>query len=103
MEHSNCQLESFTVMQRKTKVCYHSVNILRVLYIYTTGIQISQDAHFYARTAKFNEVFNNEGKSLVIQFSVKHEQKIDCGGGYVKASNRCVLGCYKLVVVTLFL
>lgn len=31
-------------------------------------------------------MFNNEGKSLVVQFSVKHEQKIDCGGGYVKAS-----------------
>lgn len=34
-------------------------------------------------SAKFDE-FSNEGKTLVIQFSVKHEQKIDCGGGYVK-------------------
>jgi len=50
------------------------------------GMQTSQDAKFYARTAKFDEVFNNEGKSFVVQFSVKHEQKIDCGGGYVKAS-----------------
>ena len=23
-------------------------------------------------------------KTLVVQFTVKHEQKIDCGGGYVK-------------------
>ncbi|KAG5848030.1 hypothetical protein ANANG_G00132520 [Anguilla anguilla] len=30
------------------------------------------------------EPFSNEGKPLVIQFTVKHEQKIDCGGGYVK-------------------
>lgn len=28
--------------------------------------------------------FSNEGKPVVIQFTVKHEQKIDCGGGYVK-------------------
>ena len=30
------------------------------------------------------EPFSNEGKPLVVQFTVKHEQKIDCGGGYVK-------------------
>jgi calreticulin len=47
------------------------------------GIQTSQDARFYALSAKFDK-FSNEGKPLVIQFTVKHEQKIDCGGGYVK-------------------
>jgi len=47
------------------------------------GLQTSQDARFYAVSAKFDK-FSNEGKTLVIQFSVKHEQKIDCGGGYVK-------------------
>jgi calreticulin len=47
------------------------------------GIQTSQDAKFYAVSASFDE-FSNEGKDLVIQFSVKHEQNIDCGGGYVK-------------------
>ena len=47
------------------------------------GIQTSQDAKFYALSAKFDS-FSNEGKDLVIQFTVKHEQKIDCGGGYVK-------------------
>lgn len=50
-------------------------------------MQTSQDAKFYARTAKFEEKFDNEGKTFVVQFSVKHEQKIDCGGGYVKV--RC--------------
>ena len=48
------------------------------------GIQTSQDARFYGLSAKFAKPFSNEGQSLVIQFSVKHEQKIDCGGGYVK-------------------
>merc|ERR1711963_1457 len=47
------------------------------------GIQTSQDARFYGLSAKFDK-FSNEGKDLVIQFTVKHEQNIDCGGGYVK-------------------
>jgi len=47
------------------------------------GLQTSQDAKFYAISKKI-PTFNNEGKDLVFQFSVKHEQKIDCGGGYWK-------------------
>ena len=49
----------------------------------STGIQTSQDARFYGLSAKFDK-FSNEDKDLVIQFTVKHEQNIDCGGGYVK-------------------
>merc|ERR1712010_417621 len=52
------------------------------------GMQSSQDAKFYAISAKTKE-FSNEGKTLVIQFTVKHEQGIDCGGGYLK------LGAYE--------
>ncbi|EDO48109.1 predicted protein, partial [Nematostella vectensis] len=48
------------------------------------GIQTSEDAKFYGISAKFEKPFTNEGKTLVIQFSVKHEQNIDCGGGYAK-------------------
>merc|ERR1719506_3296825 len=47
------------------------------------GLQTSQDAKFYAISAKTKE-FSNEGKTLVIQYSVKFEQDIDCGGGYLK-------------------
>lgn len=47
------------------------------------GIQTAQDAKFYGISAKFDK-FSNENKPLVIQFQVKHEQKIDCGGGYIK-------------------
>lgn len=47
------------------------------------GIQTSQDAKFYSLAAKFPK-FSNKGKTVVIQFTVKHEQNIDCGGGYVK-------------------
>merc|ERR1719457_102220 len=48
------------------------------------GMQTSQDAKFYQISAKLEEPFSNEGKTLVLQFSVKHEQSIDCGGGYIK-------------------
>lgn len=47
------------------------------------GIKTTQDAKFYALSANF-ESFSNKGITMVIQFTVKHEQKIDCGGGYVK-------------------
>ncbi|KAK6143866.1 hypothetical protein DH2020_024214 [Rehmannia glutinosa] len=47
------------------------------------GIQTSQDYRFYAISAEFPE-FSNKDKTLVFQFSVKHEQKLDCGGGYMK-------------------
>lgn len=47
------------------------------------GLQTSQDARFYAASSRFDD-FSNQGKTLVIQFTVKHEQEIDCGGGYIK-------------------
>ena len=46
-------------------------------------MKTTQDAKFYATSASFDK-FSNEDKTLVVQFTVKHEQKIDCGGGYVK-------------------
>jgi len=47
------------------------------------GLKTLNDARFYDISA-VHEEFSNKGKTLVIQFSVKHEQNIDCGGGYVK-------------------
>ncbi|XP_004302244.1 PREDICTED: calreticulin [Fragaria vesca subsp. vesca] len=47
------------------------------------GIQTSEDYRFYAISAEFPE-FSNKDNTLVFQFSVKHEQKLDCGGGYIK-------------------
>jgi calreticulin len=48
------------------------------------GLRTPDDARFYIASSKLAEPFNNEGKDLVVQFNVKHEQKIDCGGGYLK-------------------
>merc|ERR1719265_2128843 len=50
---------------------------------YLYGLQTSQDAKFYGISTT-NKEFSNDGKTLVIQFSVKHEQDIDCGGAYLK-------------------
>ncbi|KAJ6799988.1 calreticulin-like [Iris pallida] len=47
------------------------------------GIQTYPDYRFFAISAQFPE-FSNKDKTLVFQFSVKHEQKLDCGGGYMK-------------------
>jgi len=47
------------------------------------GLQTTEDARFYQISAKFPE-FSNKGKDLILQYSIKHEQNIDCGGGYIK-------------------
>jgi len=47
------------------------------------GLKTTQDARFYHYSSDVPE-FSNKGKDLVISFSVKHEQGIDCGGGYLK-------------------
>lgn len=47
------------------------------------GLKTMQDAKFYAISKEMPE-FDNDGKTLVFQFSVKHEQKMDCGGAYMK-------------------
>jgi len=48
------------------------------------GIMTGPDARFFAVSAPLDEVFDNKDKDLVLQFSVKHQQSIDCGGGYIK-------------------
>lgn len=48
------------------------------------GIQTSEDARFYGISAKMDKTFTSAGKDLVIQYSVKHEQNLDCGGAYIK-------------------
>lgn len=48
------------------------------------GIQTSEDARFYGISSKLSEPFTNQNTDLVLQFSVKHEQKLDCGGAYIK-------------------
>lgn len=49
------------------------------------GLKTMENARFYAVSTEFSTpVESTEDKTLVVQFSAKHEQKIDCGGGYLK-------------------
>lgn len=48
------------------------------------GVQTSQDARFYGMSAPLSKPFVSGDKPLVIQYSVKNEQKLDCGGAYIK-------------------
>jgi len=50
-----------------------------------SGVQTSQDARFYKYSAKFAP-FNNKDKTFVLQYTVKHEQDLDCGGSYIKVA-----------------
>jgi hypothetical protein len=47
------------------------------------GIQTSNDAKHFAISAKIPE-FSNKNRTLVFQYSIKFEQEIECGGGYMK-------------------
>jgi len=48
------------------------------------GIQTSEDARFYGISAKLDKPFVSGDKPLVLQYTVKHEQNLDCGGAYLK-------------------
>ncbi|KIZ03137.1 Calreticulin Flags: Precursor [Monoraphidium neglectum] len=48
------------------------------------GIKTGPDSKFFAISSELKKPFTNDKKDLVVQFSVKHEQDIDCGGGYIK-------------------
>ncbi|KAF1789488.1 Calreticulin/calnexin, conserved site [Phytophthora cactorum] len=43
------------------------------------GIKTSEDARFYALSAKFDKPLDNKGKDLYLSYLVQHEQKLDCG------------------------
>jgi len=47
------------------------------------GLKTVTDYRWYDISAK-TPSFNNKGKTLVLQYTVKHEQSLDCGGGYIK-------------------
>jgi len=50
------------------------------------GIATTKDFHYHCISSKLAKPFSSKGKTLVLQFSVKHEKQEGsfCGGGYVK-------------------
>lgn len=49
------------------------------------GVQTSEDYMSRSLSAEFSEF--NKNKTLIFQFFVKHEQKLDSGGGHMKLLN----------------
>jgi len=47
------------------------------------GIQTAEDSKFFGVSATFDS-FSNENKELIVQYQVKYEKDIECGGGYLK-------------------
>merc|ERR1719409_2573406 len=48
-----------------------------------TGLYTSEDSKFFGISAAF-PTFSNEGKKLIIQYQLKYDKDIECGGGYLK-------------------
>lgn len=48
------------------------------------GIMTSEDARFYGISSKIQTPINTNGKNFVVQFSVKYDKAVDCGGAYIK-------------------
>ena len=48
------------------------------------GVMLSQGMKFYAFGAKFDKVWNPRGKDLVIQYELKLDETLVCGGAYIK-------------------
>jgi len=48
------------------------------------GLRTTEDAKFYRISRVFDKPLNNKDENLCVQFTVAHEQNIDCGGGYIK-------------------
>jgi len=48
-----------------------------------TGIQTAEDSRFFGISSSFDK-FTNEGKDMIVQYQVKYEKDVECGGGYLK-------------------
>ncbi|CAH8657644.1 unnamed protein product [Schistosoma rodhaini] len=48
------------------------------------GLKTTQDARFYGIARKISEPFSNRDKTMVLQFTVKFDKTVSCGGAYIK-------------------
>lgn len=48
------------------------------------GIMTPENYRFYAISSKFDQTFDNTGKDLILQFTIKYSRGVDCAGGYIK-------------------
>jgi calreticulin len=48
------------------------------------GIKTGVDARHYSISAPLGSEISNLGQDLVVSFTVRHDQNLDCGGAYIK-------------------
>ncbi|CAH8631002.1 unnamed protein product [Schistosoma guineensis] len=48
------------------------------------GLKTTQDARFYGIARKISQPFSNRDKTMVLQFTVKFDKTVSCGGAYIK-------------------
>lgn len=48
------------------------------------GLVMKSDAAYFAISRKLPQVFENDGRDLVLQFEVKFQNGVSCSGGYIK-------------------
>lgn len=48
------------------------------------GLVVKNAAAHHAISAKFPKAVNNKGKTLVVQYEVKLQNGLECGGAYLK-------------------
>ncbi|KAG5442741.1 Calreticulin [Clonorchis sinensis] len=48
------------------------------------ALKTSVDARYYGISRKLDKPFSNRDKTLVVQYIVKYEQSVSCGGAYLK-------------------
>ena len=66
------------------------------------GIQTSPDARFFSLTAPLDSEVKNDGKDLVVSYTVRHDQNIDCGGAYLKVSNIIIIIYFYFKIIQSF-
>jgi calreticulin len=72
-------------VQARDSTPFHiSSGVFNVDPVNNRGLHTVHDEAAYAISRKLDTVFDTFNKTLVLQFTVKHEQFIDCGGGYFK-------------------
>ncbi|CAH6721897.1 calnexin homolog [[Candida] jaroonii] len=52
------------------------------------GLVMKSGASHHAISRKFETVFENTNNDLVLQYEVKHQNGLTCGGGYIKLLNK---------------
>jgi len=60
------------------------VDVSAGAYGTSAGLHTTEDAKFYHVASAIATPFSNRDKTLVIQYSLKNEQTVSCGGGYLK-------------------